>query len=365
MDQYIVVAANGQEYGPCDLSTLLQWIREKRVAAATPIRKNGAVAVAAEFLADTAAAFRPDESTATPAVVQPSTAAPQRPPDAPATAEPVTPLPPAPRVATTPAFCTRCGVQVGSGTAFCRACGTPVAAKPRTASGSAGGWLPPSSGSPALGISVPGRTATIPSEFTVSGTIGQAWDLVQPHWLPLGAIFLLASLPGIVYQLIPVTGAALVAIVLAGPLALTCSRIMLAVIDGETPRVEMLFQRIGDRFAQGLLAYLAILVGVTLGSVLCIVPGLILFAMWSLTYMHLAASQDDFWAAMKRSAELTQGYRLKIWLMFLAFIPLMILGMLAFCVGLFVAMAIGQMSFALTYRFLLAQEAARGGAARS
>lgn len=321
MDQYTVVAANGQEYGPCDLPTLQQWIREGRIVASTPIRKNGAIAVSAEFLPETAASFRTSQTEAAPPM-----------PPAPPTPPP--PTPPLPR--------------------------TPAMPLPSASAGGAGGWVPPSSSAPGMGSGSAGRPATLPTTFTVWGTIGQAWDLVRPHMVPLAVMCALPILPGFV----PVIGGIASAIII-GPAFVALQQTMLGVIDGETPRVEMLFQRIGDRFAQGLLAYLAMGVGSALGFLLCIVPGVILTVMWSLTFVHLAVSQDDFWAAMKRSAELTKGYRLKIWLMFLAFIPLMILGMFAFCVGLFVAMAIGQMSFALTYRFLLAQEAARGGAARS
>jgi uncharacterized membrane protein len=68
---------------------------------------------------------------------------------------------------------------------------------------------------------------------------------------------------------------------------------------------------------------------------------------------------------MKRSAELTDGYRFRIFLLYLAFLPLQVLGLLAFCVGWFVVAAVQLTAMALVYRFLLAQEAARHGAVRA
>lgn len=315
MDQYTVVAANGQEYGPCDLATLQQWIREGRIVASTPIRKNGAIAVSAEFLPETASEFR----SAAPPPVPP-------PPPAPAAATP--PLPPMPRTPLTP------GGGAGGG-----------------------GWVPPTSSGGAAGAGGPRQQAPAPTEFRVWGIIGQAWELVRPHMVPLGVMCALPILPGF----IPIIGG-IASAVLIGPAFIATYRAILGMIDGEAPRVDMLF-KIDDRFGQGLLAYLTIAVLSTIGFVLCIVPGVILTVMWSLTFVRLAdTSTEDFWAAMKRSAELTKGYRLKIWLMFLSFIPLMLLGMLAFCVGIFVTMAVSYTSFALVYRFLVAQEAARQGA---
>src|SRR5207245_5485796 len=45
-----------------------------------------------------------------------------------------------------------------------------------------------SGGAAAAPYSVPGSTA-IPDELRVWGLIGQAWNLVKPHWLPIGAMF--------------------------------------------------------------------------------------------------------------------------------------------------------------------------------
>ena len=49
-EQYFVVAADGKEYGPADLETLRQWVREGRVVHGTHIKKTGgAVAYAGKM----------------------------------------------------------------------------------------------------------------------------------------------------------------------------------------------------------------------------------------------------------------------------------------------------------------------------
>src|SRR5262245_38160476 len=50
MDQYWVVAADGKEYGPADLETLRQWVREGRIVQATHLKKaDGSVVYAGKL----------------------------------------------------------------------------------------------------------------------------------------------------------------------------------------------------------------------------------------------------------------------------------------------------------------------------
>ena len=321
MDQYTVVAANGQEYGPCDLTTLRQWIREGRVAASTPVRKNGAVAVSAEFLPETASEFR----SPLPAV----------PPLPPAGGPPaVPPIPPVPS--------------------------TDAPLPPGDATGASGGAQRGSAPSVDDDAAGPRRRDVTPTEFRVWGIIGEAWDLVRPHMVPLGVMCALPVLP----SAIPFVGGIITAF-LMGPAYVAIYRAVLRMLDGEAPRVDSLF-RFDDRSVQGLLAALTSGIGTVIGFILCIVPGVILSMRWSVTYARLADSTtDDFWTAMKRSADLTEGYRFRIFLLYLAFVPLQLLGLLAFCVGWFVVMAVQLTSLALVYRFLVAQAALRNGTARA
>src|SRR6188474_2466028 len=59
MDQYRVVAEDGKEFGPTDLTGLLQWVKEGRVLKNTRIRKNDGAAIAAEFLPELSEALQP------------------------------------------------------------------------------------------------------------------------------------------------------------------------------------------------------------------------------------------------------------------------------------------------------------------
>jgi uncharacterized membrane protein len=63
-EQYFVVAADGKEYGPADLETLRQWVREGRVVHGTHIRKVGGGVLYAGKMAELADLFPPRDSQA-------------------------------------------------------------------------------------------------------------------------------------------------------------------------------------------------------------------------------------------------------------------------------------------------------------
>ena len=195
-------------------------------------------------------------------------------------------------------------------------------------------------------------TATpLPTEFRSWDFIGKAWELVKPHWVPLGAIFLIVNLMGAV----PYLGAC-VMFVIGGALYVGINRAILGVLAGKPPEVGMMFNGF-DRFGQAFLASLVVSILVSLGFVLCIVPGIILAIMWMFVSLILAETQLDFWPAMQASAKLTEGYRWELFCFFLACFVVAILGLLACCVGIFIAEPVIFTAMALVYRFLQARHA--------
>ena len=264
MDQYRVVTPSGREFGPTDLTGLLQWAKEGRVLPATMIRKNEDAPVGADTLAELAAAFA---------------------------------APP------------------------------PVA-------------IPPFA-----------TVVALPAEFRIWEFIGKAWELVKPNWLPLGTIALITTLLGAV----PYAGACAM-LIIGGTIQVGVSRAILGMMAGKTPTVGMMFEGF-DRFGQAFLASLVMALLVGLGMVLCIVPGVILAIMWMFVYFVLAETQIEFWPAMKASAELTAGFRWQLFGLLLADALVVILGVLACCVGVLIAQPVVMTSVALAYRFLQAQKA--------
>jgi len=66
---------------------------------------------------------------------------------------------------------------------------------------------------------------------------------------------------------------------------------------------------------------------------------------------------------MRRSAVLTEGYRWRLFLLGLACIPILALGLLALCVGIFLALPVCYTAFALAFRWLQRHGRPAGGPA--
>jgi uncharacterized membrane protein len=220
----------------------------------------------------------------------------------------------------------------------------------------AAGTLPELSGmfsAPALTAPPLVTGVPLPGEFRVWEFIGTAWDLVRPHWFPLGAMFLIFGL----IPMIPRVGA-LAVLVLGGPIWIGINRAILGVLDGRPPTIAMMFGGF-DRFGQAFLAFVLKQFLVVVGLLLCIVPGVILAIMWTFTGLVLAETKLDFWASMQASAKLTEGYRWELFWLMLASLVVALVGLLVFCVGIFVAEAVIYTAVALAYRFLQKRQAER------
>jgi uncharacterized membrane protein len=209
--------------------------------------------------------------------------------------------------------------------------------------------------SPAPPMAIPPFVTTVPlpAEFRSWQFIGQAWELVKPQWLPLVAMFLILNLMGAV----PYLGACVV-FVIGGAIYVGISRAILGLLAGKPPTVGMMFEGF-DRFAQAFLAYLVMGVLISVGTLFCIVPGVILTIMWMFVSFVLAETNLDFWPAMEMSAKLTAGYRWELFCLLLACLAVALLGLLACLVGILVAQPVIFTTVALAYRFLQARQAAK------
>jgi uncharacterized membrane protein len=188
------------------------------------------------------------------------------------------------------------------------------------------------------------------TEFRSWGFIGQAWDLVKPHWVQLGVMFLILGLMGA----IPYLGPCL-SFVLGSTIMVGINRAILGMLAGRPPTVEMMFSGF-DRFGQAFLAGLVVGILVAIGMICLIVPGIILWLMWSFTSLIIAETNQDFWTAMQTSASLTRGYKWQLFCLALACIPVFLLGLLVFCIGVVISQAVSFTALALAYRFLQSKQ---------
>lgn len=108
-------------------------------------------------------------------------------------------------------------------------------------------------------------------------------------------------------------------------------------IRGESAKFEDLFAPFSVAFLQTFLAGLVASLLASLGFMLCIIPGLVLMALWTFTWPLLMDKRLEFWPAMEVSRKvLWPNIWGVLWLWVLSFL-IMCLGLLCCYVGVFVA----------------------------
>ena len=140
-------------------------------------------------------------------------------------------------------------------------------------------------------------------------------------------------------------------------LAMGLIRAALAVVDGNVPDVRLLTNTEG--FAGYLGASILVTIGVALGFVALIIPGIILAIMWQFFgYVIVENPMTGPVDAMRRSAEITKGHRWQLLGLGLLLLLINLVGVLACFVGVIFTYGITAIALAYTYKTLSGQRVA-------
>lgn len=151
--------------------------------------------------------------------------------------------------------------------------------------------------------------------------------------------------------------AQLVNLIIGAVLAMGLIRATLAVTEGQKPDVSMLFRTEG--LAAYVVASILVAIGVIVGLILLIIPGIILLIMWHFFgYVIVQNPETRALDAMRRSVELTRGHRWQLFGLGLLLLGINILGLVACCVGLLFTEGITAMAVAYAYKTLSGQPVA-------
>jgi uncharacterized membrane protein len=217
-------------------------------------------------------------------------------------------------------FCHSCGTQVTSDVAFCPNCGQSLAA-PAPAS-------PPEPYVARAGIqATPGRW------------IGMGWDMVKAD---LGNVVLIA-LVFILISGVPLIGGAMIA---------GFHYYFLKKLMGRRADFADLFKGF-NFFVPTLVASLLIGLFVFGGTLLCIIPGLVIAAMYKFTYLFIVDKRMDFWPAMQASHAVAKNdyFGFTMFLLLTALVNL--LGALCCIVGLLVSIPVTFAAITIAYQELV------------
>jgi uncharacterized membrane protein len=223
-------------------------------------------------------------------------------------------------------FCQRCGTQVGSGVQFCPNCGQAQGGAPGLGTApSPAQWIPPT------GVKASG-----------SRWIAEGWTLVKMdlgNYVVISLVFaLLSGVPLIQGPLI------------AGFHIFTMKKLM-----GRNAEFGDLFKGF-NFFVPTLVASLLIGLFTFGGTLLCIIPGLVVAAIYKFTYLFIVDKRMDFWPAMQASHAVVKndyfGFTMFLILAFLV----NLLGVLCCVVGLLVTIPLTFAAITVAYKEIVGFE---------
>jgi hypothetical protein len=216
-------------------------------------------------------------------------------------------------------FCHRCGAQVNPDVQFCPSCGEPVGSPLSSGGSTAAPWSPPA-----------GIKAT-PGKW-----IGEGWEMVTQD---LGT-YVLISLVWCLVSSVPLIQGALI----AGFHIYTMKKLM-----GRPAEFSDLFKGF-NYFIPTLVAFLLISLFTFLGTVACIIPGLVIAAMYKFTYLFIIDKRMDFWPAMQASHAVVKNDYFGFTMFLLLAILVNILGALCCIVGLLVTVPVTFAAITIAYK---------------
>ena len=223
-------------------------------------------------------------------------------------------------------FCHTCGTQVADGTQFCPNCGQPLGAAPAGA--------------------LPAVVWTPPASVTVQTGrwIHVGWEMVKAD---LGNFVLLALVFSLLSGMVPM--------VIQGPLFAGFHIYCMKKMFDRRAEFADLFKGF-NYFVPTLVASLLISLFVALGTLLCIIPGLVVAAMYKFTYLFIFDKRMDFWPAMQASHAVVKNDYVGFTLFLVLLGLINLLGVLCCIVGVFITIPLSVAAITAAYRDIVGFE---------
>ncbi len=192
-------------------------------------------------------------------------------------------------------------------------------------------------------------------DVRIGDCVGRSWDMLQKNfWLLVGATFLVMLIAG-----------AMGAVRILGPIV---SMLLGGVLNGGLYYLYLKVKRgepatVGDAFAGFSLAFVPLMLAglisgllTAVGLVCCLVPGIYLGVAWIFTLLLVVDRKLDFWPAMELSRKVVTRHWWVIFGLLLVNILIILGGVLACGIGIFVAVPITIGSLIFAYEDIFGQQ---------
>jgi uncharacterized membrane protein len=222
-------------------------------------------------------------------------------------------------------FCQHCGSPMDDAARFCPACGS----------------VQGESIAPSL---APAFTPPLVIKARSWHWIGQGWELVKSD---LTAYLVMSLLFVVLNAVLP--------IVLQGALSAGMQIAALKKIHGRRIEFADMFKGF-NFFVPTLVAHLLTAVFVSAGLLLCIVPGLVVGAMYLFPSMFIVDRKMEFWPAMQASHALVKNDYFGFTMFLLCIILVNLIGVLCCVVGVLVTLPLTYAAIAVAYHELVGSD---------
>jgi uncharacterized membrane protein len=115
----------------------------------------------------------------------------------------------------------------------------------------------------------------------------------------------------------------------------------------------------GPRFWPTVGVFILSMIGITLGIALCVIPAIILLLMFWPCYYLVVDNKSRVLDSFSSASTITQGNRGTTFVLWLASLGIMLVGVLAFCIGLLFAAPLVSVMWASAYLMMSGQLAAQ------
>jgi hypothetical protein len=241
--------------------------------------------------------------------------------------------------------------------------------------------LPPTASQPtaAPGHGIPAGLVDRDYDLPIGGCIAHGWELVKKNfWPTVGITFLVTLVIGVINQIlglftrptvdgivrhhqislsgglilgsISIIGAPVYTVLMAG-----LYRYFLKLMRGESATVGDAFSGFGPSFGQLVLLGLVQCIFILIGYVFCFIPGLYLCVVWFFAAPLVIDKGMDFWAAMELSRKMVNKHWFVVFGFLIVYGLVVLAGLIACCVGIFVTLPIGVAAFMYAYESIFCE----------
>ncbi len=240
-------------------------------------------------------------------------------------------------------------------------------------------YAPPQPGGPQPGGGFPQQGGGAAQPWEPGEVLSAAWNKFGPNWVTLVFTLFVSGLIGAVPRMIPImllaTKAlsphddeyqivnaicAFIGFVVQMLFQAGLIKIWLTAARGGSPSFGDMFSNMG-RFPAILGTMFLLIVGMYVGMIFLVVPGVIFGLGCGLAQYFVVDKEMGPIAALKASWDATNGHKGKLFLMGLLSVGILILGCVACYVGMFVALPLISLAYAIVYLRLTGQDPAYGG----